>query len=133
MYNLLESCSKIKENLVGTNGINYLHNYFLAILNTDKINNIDSNNREIGNINVMTYNECIENIRPYHINKLKIINVLYELVYDYLESNNYNNKVPLKRMGTPKDIVSAVFYLLTDESSYVTGHNLVVDGGWTVV
>jgi len=91
MYNLLESCSKIKENLVGTNGINYLHNYFLAILNTDKINNIDSNNREIGNIKVMTYNECIENIRPYHINKLKIINVLYELICDFLES--YNNKV----------------------------------------
>lgn len=47
--------------------------------------------------------------------------------------NNYNNKVPLKRMGNPKDIVSAVFYLLTDEASYVTGHNLVVDGGWSIV
>jgi 8-oxo-dGTP pyrophosphatase MutT (NUDIX family) len=92
MYNLLESCSKIKENLVGTNGINYLHNYFLAILNTDKINNIDSTNREIGNIKVMSYNECIENIRPYHINKLKIINVLYELICDYLESNNKLHK-----------------------------------------
>jgi len=91
MYNLFESCSKIKENLVGTNGINYLHNYFLAILNTDKINNIDSTNREIGNIKVMSYNECIENIRPYHVNKLKIINVLYELVCDFLESNN--NKI----------------------------------------
>jgi len=92
MYNLLESCSKIKENLVGTNGINYLHNYFLAILNTDKINNIDSTNREIGNIKVMSYNECIENIRPYHVNKLKIINVLYELICDFLESTN-NNKL----------------------------------------
>ena len=93
MYNLLESCSKIKENLVGTNGINYLHNYFLAILSTDKINNIDSNNKEIGNIKAMSYNECIENIRPYHINKLKIINVLYELVCDFLESNNNNNNI----------------------------------------
>lgn len=46
---------------------------------------------------------------------------------------NYNNKVPLKRMGSPKDIVSAVYYLLTDEASYVTGHNLVVDGGWSVI
>ena len=91
MYNLLESCSKIKENLVGTNGINYLHNYFLAILNTDKINNIDSTNREIGNIKIMSYNECIENIRPYHVNKLKIINVLYELICDYLELNS--NKI----------------------------------------
>ena len=62
-----------------------------AILNTDKINNIDSNNREIGNIKIMSYNECIENIRPYHVNKLKIINVLYELVYNYLKNNN--NKI----------------------------------------
>jgi NAD(P)-dependent dehydrogenase (short-subunit alcohol dehydrogenase family) len=46
---------------------------------------------------------------------------------------NYNKKVPLKRMGNPKDIVSAVFYLLTDEASYVTGHNLIVDGGWSVI
>jgi 8-oxo-dGTP pyrophosphatase MutT (NUDIX family) len=92
MYNILESCSKIKENLIGTNGINYLHNYFLAILNTDKINNIDSNNREIGNIKIMSYNECIENIRPYHINKLKIINILYELISDFLENNNKISK-----------------------------------------
>lgn len=47
--------------------------------------------------------------------------------------NNYNNKVPLKRMGSPKDIVSSVFYLLTDETSYITGHNLVVDGGWSAI
>lgn len=46
---------------------------------------------------------------------------------------NYNNKVPLKRMGCPKDIVSAVYYLLTDEASYVTGHNLVIDGGWSAI
>ena len=36
-------------------------------------------------------------------------------------------------MGTPDDIVSAVYYLLADESSYVTGHNLIVDGGWTAI
>ena len=47
--------------------------------------------------------------------------------------NSYNSKVPLKRMGNPEDIVSAVFYLLTDESSYITGHNLVVDGGWSII
>jgi NAD(P)-dependent dehydrogenase (short-subunit alcohol dehydrogenase family) len=47
--------------------------------------------------------------------------------------NNYNKKVPMKRMGSPKDIVSAIYYLLTDESSYVTGHNLIVDGGWSII
>jgi NAD(P)-dependent dehydrogenase (short-subunit alcohol dehydrogenase family) len=47
--------------------------------------------------------------------------------------SNYNKKVPMKRMGAPKDIVSAVYFLLTDDSSYVTGHNLVVDGGWSAI
>ena len=47
--------------------------------------------------------------------------------------NNYNKKVPMKRMGSPKDIVSAVFFLLTNDSSYITGHNLVVDGGWSII
>lgn len=45
----------------------------------------------------------------------------------------YNNKVPLKRMGNPSDIVSATVYLLSDESSYITGHNLVIDGGWSII
>ena len=46
---------------------------------------------------------------------------------------NYNNKVPMRRMGSPKDIVSAVYFLLCDESEYITGHNLVVDGGWSII
>lgn len=47
--------------------------------------------------------------------------------------NNYNKKVPMKRMGSPKDVVSAVCFLLTDDSSYITGQNLVVDGGWSII
>ena len=45
----------------------------------------------------------------------------------------YNEKVPLRRMGRPIDIVSAVHYLLSDETSYITGHNLIIDGGWTAI
>ena len=87
MYNLLESCNKIKENLIGTNGINYLHNYYLAVLNSEKINNIDTKNREIGNIKFMSFEECIDTIRPYHINKIKIIKLLNELINEFLENN----------------------------------------------
>ena len=41
--------------------------------------------------------------------------------------------VPLGRKGTPADIARAVLYLVSEASSYVTGHNLVVDGGWMLV
>jgi NAD(P)-dependent dehydrogenase (short-subunit alcohol dehydrogenase family) len=46
---------------------------------------------------------------------------------------NYNKKVPLKRMGLPEDISPSIAFLLSDESKYITGHNLVVDGGWSIV
>jgi len=46
---------------------------------------------------------------------------------------NYEKKVPLKRMGKPEDIAPAVSFLLSDAAAYVTGHNLMVDGGWSVV
>lgn len=45
----------------------------------------------------------------------------------------YEAKVPLKRMGLPSDISPAVGFLLSDEASYITGHNMMVDGGWTAI
>ena len=38
-------------------------------------------------------------------------------------------RIPLKRMGTVAEIVSAVLYLASDESSYMTGSELLIDGG----
>lgn len=39
--------------------------------------------------------------------------------------------IPLGRPGKTQDIAGAALYLASDLASYVTGHNLVVDGGWT--
>jgi NAD(P)-dependent dehydrogenase (short-subunit alcohol dehydrogenase family) len=40
-------------------------------------------------------------------------------------------RVPLGRIGEPEDLVGPVTFLLGPSSAFVTGHNLVVDGGWT--
>ena len=46
---------------------------------------------------------------------------------------NYNNIVPLKRMAAPEDITPMVAFLLSDNSKYITGQNIIIDGGWTII
>lgn len=50
---------------------------------------------------------------------------------DQLKESVYS-RYPLKRVGTPEDIANAAIYLLSDASGWVTGINLLVDGGFSL-
>jgi NAD(P)-dependent dehydrogenase (short-subunit alcohol dehydrogenase family) len=41
----------------------------------------------------------------------------------------YAGKIAVGRIARPEDLVGAVVYLASDEAAYVTGHELLVDGG----
>jgi NAD(P)-dependent dehydrogenase (short-subunit alcohol dehydrogenase family) len=49
----------------------------------------------------------------------------------FVNERAYVERTPLKRLGKPEEIARAALYLASDDSSFVTGHFLVVDGGWT--
>jgi len=40
-------------------------------------------------------------------------------------------RIPLGRVGDPREVAGCVRFLLSEDASYITGHNLAVDGGWT--
>jgi gluconate 5-dehydrogenase len=59
-----------------------------------------------------------------------------ELTSSYLHSEEYvrrlNDRVPLRRWGTPRDLTGAAIFLASDAASYVTGQQIVIDGGFTI-
>lgn len=90
-----------------------------------------------GGVRQMTISAAGE-LAPYgiHVNAVAPGTVLTGLTRQVLDTEERMAraaaKIPLNRLGTPEDIVGPVLFLCSPESDYVTGHVLVVDGGWLV-
>ena len=46
---------------------------------------------------------------------------------------NYSNKVPLKRLAKSSEISNVIIFTSSDAATYITGANIIVDGGWTII
>jgi 8-oxo-dGTP pyrophosphatase MutT (NUDIX family) len=82
---VIEDIEPICENLVGTNGVKYRHIYYIAEINTNQI--VKPNNNEIGNIGYFLYNDAIQLLREYHIEKRDILTKIYMYYVEILLKN----------------------------------------------
>ena len=46
---------------------------------------------------------------------------------------NYEKKVPLKRLGNPEEVANVITFIASNAASYITGSNILVDGGLTII
>ena len=52
------------------------------------------------------------------------------LLGDQKMKDSFMSKIPLGRTGKPLDIAAPVVFLASDAAAYITGEELIVDGGW---
>lgn len=75
------------------------------------------------------YKIRVNSISPGFIDTPAIDGILKEGVNVEILKQKLAKRYPLGRIGTPEDIANAALYLVSDDASFMTGSNLVVDGG----
>jgi NAD(P)-dependent dehydrogenase (short-subunit alcohol dehydrogenase family) len=65
------------------------------------------------------------------VNSLTIAGVYNNQDHEFIDA--YCSRIPIGRMANPNEYIGSVMFLTSQGSLYMTGHNLVVDGGWTAI
>ncbi|ABB14048.1 SDR family NAD(P)-dependent oxidoreductase [Carboxydothermus hydrogenoformans] len=73
------------------------------------------------------YNIRVNAVSPAFIKTEMVEKVLQDPYW----GNLIINKTPMRRPGTPEEVAEAILFLVSPKASYITGINLLVDGGWT--
>jgi 2-deoxy-D-gluconate 3-dehydrogenase len=89
-----------------------------------------------GGVDLMTKVLAIEWAKyNIHVNAIAPTYLETPMTKPMFENEEFRNyvlgNIPLGRVGKPEDIIGAVIYLASEASNMVTGHVLLVDGGWT--
>jgi NAD(P)-dependent dehydrogenase (short-subunit alcohol dehydrogenase family) len=88
-----------------------------------------------GGVRQLTISVAAE-LAPYNINVNAVApgTIMTDLTMQVLNTEEKmaraSAKIPIGRLGKPEDMVGPVLFLCSSEADYVTGHVLVVDGGW---
>ena len=104
------------QRIYGENGINAPPSYGVS---------------KAGIINLTKYLAAYWNKKNIRVNTLTLGGVKDESYQSKQFIRNYSQKTMLGRMAEKKEYNGALLFLLSDASSYMTGSNLIVDGGWT--
>jgi len=105
-------------------------------LGTGAIVNVSSQGALVGVANYSAYGAAAEYAeQKIRINTISPGAVKTELWADAPPSmlEQVASGIPLQRIGEPNDIAQAAVWLCSDAASFITGHNLVIDGGYTAV
>ena len=74
------------------------------------------------------YNIRVNSIAPWYIDTPLVENLMKDKKY----YDEVISRTPMKRIGQPREVATLAAYLAMDESSYITGQTIPVDGGFTI-